>query len=102
MDEVKPCFHRLAGGDVISLVLLAGKAGDAIALGLQLVEQHLLKAQAIGEELFIKRRREWLFTREETPGFKLLPPGSDPRTAAEEGELAGGNQASRCHKRVSR
>jgi hypothetical protein len=59
-------------------------------LGLQLGEQNLLMAQAIGKECLIKGGWRWPLAYKKLLGCKLLPPCPDSRAKAEEGELTGG------------
>lgn len=81
VDEIKAIRQRSSGGGVVGLLLLAGQASDAIALGFQLGEQNLLMTQAIGEELLIERTGLGLVPRKQTACFQYFPPSADHRAA---------------------
>ena len=63
-----------------------------MALGLQLAQQHLLMAQAIGKQLLIQSTDLRLSALKQPADLQLFPPGSNDRAAGEEGELAWGDQ----------
>jgi hypothetical protein len=48
-------------------------------------------AETISKQLLIQRVGLGLAPLKQAACFQLLPPGSDQRTAGEEGELAGGD-----------
>ena len=61
-------------------------------VGLQLVQQYLLVAQAIGKQLLIQGTDLRLSALKQPADLQLFPPGSDDRATGEEGELARGDQ----------
>jgi len=86
VDDIKALCHGHLGGGVVSLALHAGQPGNAIALGFQLGEQHLLMAETISKELQIQSF--WLGFAPLKPAtcFQLLPPGTDHRAAGEKAD----------------
>ena len=53
-------------------------------LGLQLGEQHLFVAQAIGKKLLLERIGLRLCPRKQSADLQLLPPGTDHGAAGEQ------------------
>ena len=100
MYEIKPLMHRCSGGGVVGLVLLAGQPDHTMTLGLQLAEQHLLVAQAIGKQLLIKSTVFWLLSQKQIAGLQLIPPSPDDGTAGKGGEFAWSDQASQVYAQL--
>ena len=67
-----------------------------MAFVLQLVEQHLLVAQAIDKQLLIQLTHRWLAAVKQLLRLQLFPPGPDHWADAEQRQLAWRDQAS-CH-----
>lgn len=88
MDD--PCWRRCG---VVRFVLLALQPGDAVALGLEAIEQHLLVLEPLIEQQLIEAAGDRQLLAEQLLGLQLLPSGPDHRTSGEQGELAGGDPA---------
>ena len=84
VDEIKAISHRGLGGGLVRAVLLAGQPGNAMALGFQLGEQHLLMAQTISKQLLIQGAGIGLAPLKQAACFQFLPPRADHRAAGEE------------------
>ena len=65
----------------------------AVACFFQPAKQHLLVAQAISKQLLIQLTHIWLAALEQLLLLQFFPPGSDHWADAEQGKLAGSDQA---------
>ena len=83
MDELHSFCHLLAGCFVVGFGLFPVQSGNAVACLVQLAEQHLLVAQAIGKQLLIQLTHRWLVALKELLRVQLLPPGPDHWADAE-------------------
>ena len=93
MDELHPSGHRFTGCGVVGVGLFTGQPSNAVAFVLQLVEQHLLVAQAISKQLLIHLTHRWLVAFVELLRVQLFPPGPDHWADAEQRQLAWRDQA---------